>query len=181
MIEFQSKWVAKVLSGKSALPSEEDMVASVNEVYAKMEALQKPKRHTHFLSAHEVINLAFPKSFFIHIIFWLEHQLSFLPSSLDIWTGLLLRLVCRWWRNGSCRCTARRWSLSCRTMMGTATGGILISGFRNKSLQGVNEPGLSELAVCFYLSRLKIHSFKIGLCWKLFKNLLLVFSSFCSE
>ncbi|KAI0520605.1 hypothetical protein KFK09_008081 [Dendrobium nobile] len=53
MIEFQCKWVAKVLSGKLTLPSEEEMVASVNEVYAKMEEMKKPKRYTHFLSAHE--------------------------------------------------------------------------------------------------------------------------------
>ncbi|KAF8697150.1 hypothetical protein HU200_036146 [Digitaria exilis] len=46
--ELQSKWVARVLSGRgAALPSEEDMLASVQEHYREMEEAGKAKRRTH--------------------------------------------------------------------------------------------------------------------------------------
>ncbi|KAF8715982.1 hypothetical protein HU200_026949 [Digitaria exilis] len=46
--ELQSKWVARVLSVRgAALPSEEDMLASVQEHYREMEEAGKAKRHTH--------------------------------------------------------------------------------------------------------------------------------------
>lgn len=47
--ELESKWVARVLSGKATLPSEGDMLASVREHYRRMEESGKPKRHTHEL------------------------------------------------------------------------------------------------------------------------------------
>lgn len=37
MAELQSKWVARVLSGKILLPTEEDMMKSVQDIYHEME------------------------------------------------------------------------------------------------------------------------------------------------
>lgn len=47
--ELQSRWVAKILSGKILLPSEEEMTSSVHEYYHRIEAAGWPKRHTHRL------------------------------------------------------------------------------------------------------------------------------------
>jgi hypothetical protein len=44
-LELESKWVAALLSGRAALPSEEDMMADVQEEYQRMEDAGKPKRH----------------------------------------------------------------------------------------------------------------------------------------
>ncbi|KAF4347099.1 hypothetical protein G4B88_025142 [Cannabis sativa] len=53
-IELQSKWIAHVLSGKVLLPKEEEMMASTNEFYKKMQELGLPKRSTHFLTPYQV-------------------------------------------------------------------------------------------------------------------------------
>ncbi|KAK6920298.1 Flavin monooxygenase-like [Dillenia turbinata] len=47
MSELQSKWIAKILSGKVVLPTKEEMTASVEELYLHMEETGWPKRHTH--------------------------------------------------------------------------------------------------------------------------------------
>ncbi|XVF33527.1 hypothetical protein REPUB_Repub17cG0176300 [Reevesia pubescens] len=49
MIELQAKWVAKVLSGKVELPTQEEMAYSVQELYNQMEKTGWPKHHTHKL------------------------------------------------------------------------------------------------------------------------------------
>ncbi|CAM8878697.1 unnamed protein product [Rhodiola kirilowii] len=49
VIELQSRWVAKVLSGKVKLPSEDDMLSSVHDYYAEMERTHWPIHHTHNL------------------------------------------------------------------------------------------------------------------------------------
>ena len=49
IIELQSRWVGRVLSGKVALPSEEEMASSVEELYQHMEESGWPKCHTHQL------------------------------------------------------------------------------------------------------------------------------------
>ncbi|KAK7823970.1 flavin-containing monooxygenase fmo gs-ox-like 2 [Quercus suber] len=49
IIELQSRWVARVLSGKVALPSEEEMASSVEELYQHMGESGWPKCHTHQL------------------------------------------------------------------------------------------------------------------------------------
>ncbi|KAL6906419.1 hypothetical protein ACP4OV_004020 [Aristida adscensionis] len=46
-LELESKWIAAVLSGRVALPSEEDMQAAMLEHYQRMEEAGRPKRHTH--------------------------------------------------------------------------------------------------------------------------------------
>jgi hypothetical protein len=48
-LEMESKWVAAVLSGRTTLPGEEDMMAAVREHYRQMEEAGKPKRHTHVI------------------------------------------------------------------------------------------------------------------------------------
>lgn len=47
--EYQSKWIAGALSGRVALPSEEEMMEDVKDLYSKLEALGVPKRYTHNL------------------------------------------------------------------------------------------------------------------------------------
>ncbi|KAL3743732.1 hypothetical protein ACJRO7_018920 [Eucalyptus globulus] len=47
--ELQSRWVAKVLSGELVLPSDEEMMSSVQEHYQHIEELGWPKRFTHRL------------------------------------------------------------------------------------------------------------------------------------
>lgn len=49
MIDLQAKWVASVLSGNAILPSEEEMLADVEEHYRLMEENGIPKHHTHSL------------------------------------------------------------------------------------------------------------------------------------
>uniref|UniRef100_A0A7N0UY51 Flavin-containing monooxygenase n=1 Tax=Kalanchoe fedtschenkoi TaxID=63787 RepID=A0A7N0UY51_KALFE len=49
IIELQSRWVAKVLSGEVELPSEEDMLSSVENHYAQMKRTSWPVRHSHNL------------------------------------------------------------------------------------------------------------------------------------
>ncbi|XP_042503901.1 flavin-containing monooxygenase FMO GS-OX5-like isoform X2 [Macadamia integrifolia] len=44
---LQANWVAKVLSGKVLLPSEQEMMNSVEELYRYMEATGRPKHYTH--------------------------------------------------------------------------------------------------------------------------------------
>ncbi|OWM88390.1 hypothetical protein CDL15_Pgr003802 [Punica granatum] len=45
--EFQSKWIAGVLSGKIALPSLKEMMENIEYFYAELEAAGIPKRYTH--------------------------------------------------------------------------------------------------------------------------------------
>ncbi|KAL8475946.1 hypothetical protein ACS0TY_028559 [Phlomoides rotata] len=49
-IDLQTKWVARVLSGKARLPSAEEMAAEVKEYYRDMEAKGIPKHYTHSLA-----------------------------------------------------------------------------------------------------------------------------------
>ncbi|KAM3295485.1 hypothetical protein ACQJBY_038024 [Aegilops geniculata] len=45
--EAQAKWVAQVLSGKRTLPSEEEMMRSVEEYYRARETVGAPRKYTH--------------------------------------------------------------------------------------------------------------------------------------
>ncbi|KAK9749239.1 hypothetical protein RND81_02G111900 [Saponaria officinalis] len=49
MMELQSKWIAKALSGKVHLPTTEEMIAETQEYYQQMVLLERPKHLTHFL------------------------------------------------------------------------------------------------------------------------------------
>ncbi|KAF6152992.1 hypothetical protein GIB67_021597 [Kingdonia uniflora] len=53
LFELQSKWVAGVLSGRIQLPSQEEMMAKVEEFYLKLEAAGVPKRYTHNMSDYQ--------------------------------------------------------------------------------------------------------------------------------
>lgn len=55
--DLQSKWVARVLSGKVLLPNEEEMAASTEEHYRQMEENGVPKRFTHALYPNGVLHL----------------------------------------------------------------------------------------------------------------------------
>ncbi|KAL9142108.1 hypothetical protein ABFS82_14G147500 [Erythranthe guttata] len=50
--DLQAKWIACVLSGKTSLPSEEEMLADTREYYRNMVEKGVPKHHTHSLG-HE--------------------------------------------------------------------------------------------------------------------------------
>lgn len=68
-MELQAKWVALVLSGNVLLPSEEEMLASIDKHYRFMDEGGIPKRYTHFLHPYEVC-LQFHLSFiFLNVIF----------------------------------------------------------------------------------------------------------------
>ncbi|XP_021635477.2 flavin-containing monooxygenase FMO GS-OX-like 4 isoform X2 [Hevea brasiliensis] len=47
MFELQSKWIAGVLSGRVALPSQEEMMEDTEAFYLSLEASNIPKRYTH--------------------------------------------------------------------------------------------------------------------------------------
>ncbi|KAK2979976.1 hypothetical protein RJ640_006784 [Escallonia rubra] len=49
MMELQSKWISRALSGKVLLPSKEKMLADVQEHYRQMVECGIPKHHTHAL------------------------------------------------------------------------------------------------------------------------------------
>ncbi|KAL1215079.1 Flavin-containing monooxygenase FMO GS-OX-like 8 [Cardamine amara subsp. amara] len=48
--ESQAKWIAKLLSGKTSLPSADQMMESIVEFYSSKEANGIPKRYTHDLA-----------------------------------------------------------------------------------------------------------------------------------
>uniref|UniRef100_A0A2C9WAI9 Flavin-containing monooxygenase n=1 Tax=Manihot esculenta TaxID=3983 RepID=A0A2C9WAI9_MANES len=50
MFELQSKWIASVLSGRVALPSQEEMMEDIEAFYLSLEASNIPKRYTHNLA-----------------------------------------------------------------------------------------------------------------------------------
>lgn len=54
MTELQCKWVARVLSGKVLLPTQEEMMAYVEEYYQQMEKNGFPKHVTHHLHFKEI-------------------------------------------------------------------------------------------------------------------------------
>ncbi|RXH97316.1 hypothetical protein DVH24_035984 [Malus domestica] len=49
LFEFQSKWIAGLLSNRIALPSKEEMMEDVKAFYSLLEASGTPKRYTHNL------------------------------------------------------------------------------------------------------------------------------------
>jgi len=59
VIELQAKWVARVLSGKILLPSEEEMIESVKDIYQFMEENALPKSYTHLIRPFQVCTLVF--------------------------------------------------------------------------------------------------------------------------
>jgi hypothetical protein len=65
VIELQAKWVARVLSGKILLPTEEEMMESVKDIYRFMEENALHKRHTHSIRPFQVRTLVFLSSLYI--------------------------------------------------------------------------------------------------------------------
>ncbi|XP_021276884.1 flavin-containing monooxygenase FMO GS-OX-like 4 isoform X1 [Herrania umbratica] len=47
LFEFQSKWIAGVLSGRITLPSQKEMMEDIKAFYSTLEASGVPKRYTH--------------------------------------------------------------------------------------------------------------------------------------
>lgn len=55
LFEFQSKWIAGVLSNRITLPSVEEMMEDVKTFYSKLEISGMPKRYTHYLGDSQVL------------------------------------------------------------------------------------------------------------------------------
>uniref|UniRef100_A0A0D9XM93 Flavin-containing monooxygenase n=1 Tax=Leersia perrieri TaxID=77586 RepID=A0A0D9XM93_9ORYZ len=53
LFELQSKWVARVLSGRVKLPSRDEMMEDAKAVYSKLEACGWPKRYAHNFSGYQ--------------------------------------------------------------------------------------------------------------------------------
>ncbi|KAL0324441.1 UNVERIFIED_CONTAM: Flavin-containing monooxygenase FMO GS-OX-like 5 [Sesamum calycinum] len=53
LFEFQSKWIAGVLSGRIPLPSKEEMMTDTEAFYSSLEASGIPYRYTHRLGADQ--------------------------------------------------------------------------------------------------------------------------------
>ncbi|KAL6007886.1 hypothetical protein ACLOJK_033390 [Asimina triloba] len=54
-LELQARWVAQVLSQRVMLPTEDEMLASVEEFYRRMDEARRPKHLTHHLHPFEVL------------------------------------------------------------------------------------------------------------------------------
>ncbi|VAI08947.1 unnamed protein product [Triticum turgidum subsp. durum] len=52
--ETQARWVAQVLSGRRALPAEEEMLRSVEEFYRAREAAGVPRKYTHEIGRRDI-------------------------------------------------------------------------------------------------------------------------------
>lgn len=57
MFEFQTRWIAGVLSGRIPLESTEEMTADIEAFYSSLEAAGIPKRYTHQMGQSQVIHL----------------------------------------------------------------------------------------------------------------------------
>ncbi|CAN6460757.1 unnamed protein product [Victoria cruziana] len=53
LCELQGKWVAGILSGRIALPTEQEMMDDVEAFYAQLEATGYPKRYTHNMKGYQ--------------------------------------------------------------------------------------------------------------------------------
>lgn len=53
LFEFQSRWLAGILSGRLSLPSPKEMMADVEAFYSSMEASGMPKRYTHNMADYQ--------------------------------------------------------------------------------------------------------------------------------
>ncbi|KAI3449101.1 hypothetical protein Pfo_005766 [Paulownia fortunei] len=102
MIDLQAKWIAHVLSGKAPLPSEEEMLAEVQEHYQYLDEKGIPKHHTHSL-----VHKDFPTSKFEYLD-WLASQVGL--AGVDEQTRLIQECYLKYlsdnggWRN-------REWEL----------------------------------------------------------------------
>ena len=72
VIELQAKWVARVLSGKVLLPTEEEMMESVKDIYRVMEENALPKRYTHSIRPFQVCTFVFSPHYTFHLIILLN-------------------------------------------------------------------------------------------------------------
>ncbi|XP_052210269.1 flavin-containing monooxygenase FMO GS-OX-like 3 isoform X1 [Diospyros lotus] len=53
LFEFQSKWIAAILSGRVTLPTTDEMMADVEQFYKALEESGFPKRYTHNLADYQ--------------------------------------------------------------------------------------------------------------------------------
>ncbi|KAG6751593.1 hypothetical protein POTOM_043790 [Populus tomentosa] len=83
--EVQSKWIAGVLSGRIALPSQEDMMEDVKIYYSELEASGVPKHHTHNLADSAIDHNR-----------WLASQCQ--CSCFEEWRIELFREIIKNWR-----------------------------------------------------------------------------------
>jgi len=87
--EAQAKWIAQVLSGKSSLPSPDQMLQSVDEFYRSRDLAGVPKHNTHDIADFTVVNKTFLTIFFnIFVYFWFHCP----NKKVCVWISLLIVL-----------------------------------------------------------------------------------------
>lgn len=70
--ESQAKWIAKLLSDKTSLPSSDQMMQSIAEFYQSREANGVPKRNT-----HDIADFKVGISQFLSLFFFIFFQTSY--------------------------------------------------------------------------------------------------------
>ncbi|KAK3033772.1 hypothetical protein RJ639_034214 [Escallonia herrerae] len=103
MMELQSKWISRALSGKVLLPSKEKMLADVQDHYRQMAECGIPKHHTHAVGILKVIT-----SFQFDYLDWLAVQVGG-PAIDERFRQLVLQLFHVVKTNGYIR--SREWDV----------------------------------------------------------------------
>ncbi len=60
LFQLQARWIAKVLSGKVQLPSQSEMMKSVQAFYTQFEASGSPMHHLHYLQGDSQVSSCCP-------------------------------------------------------------------------------------------------------------------------
>lgn len=98
--EAQAKWIAQVLSGKSSLPSPDQMLQSVADFYRSRDLAGVPKHNTHDIANFEVIKPSIQKNR-NYIYFCNSYPKIYLCCLLNsIATSTRIMLDFRIWKNG---------------------------------------------------------------------------------
>ncbi|KVI06420.1 Flavin monooxygenase FMO, partial [Cynara cardunculus var. scolymus] len=68
--ESQAKWIAQLLSGKRTLPSRDEMMKSIHDLYQSREAAGIPKHNTHDVADFEVVDYTLTITYIRFGFFW---------------------------------------------------------------------------------------------------------------
>lgn len=69
LFEFQSKWIAGLLSNRLALPHKEQMMEDVEAFYSILESSGIPKRYTHNMADYQVNSDSLDCPFMVENVF----------------------------------------------------------------------------------------------------------------
>lgn len=73
LVELQSKWVAAVLSGQVALPTQKEMMEDVEALYKEMKIAGLPIRYTHNIGQYQVLPTTYETASFSQVrifVYW---------------------------------------------------------------------------------------------------------------